>query len=1102
MSGLPLVRKTENIVDDLKSQILGIPVTMQSISSIKAPLLSSQENASRSTQSNGEGLNVRNQPTERIREKFENPGSEFRGKPFWSWNGDLNRDELLRQIQIFKDMGMGGVFMHSRTGLKTEYLGKEWFELINACADECERLGLEAWLYDEDRWPSGTAGGMATENPEYRMKALHLHVYEPSQVQWPAREAFIAAFVADLEDLKLGAYEAVDYGDASVKLSDGKRRVLIFEVVSMVEHSFYNGQTYLNTLDRKATEHFLNVTHEKYRKNCGTRLGRSIKGIFTDEPHHGLVMCHNSEQRTATEAPDWSVPYTDGLFEKFSEKWSYDLRSRLPELFLLANGSRVSQVKWHYMELLQQLFLENWAIPCLEWCKKNDLLLTGHVLHEDSLVAQAVPCGSVMRYYELMDYPGVDLLCNNNRSYWVAKQLQSSGRQLGKKWLLSELYGCTGWQFDFASHKETGLWQALFGINLRCHHLSWVTMAGEAKRDYPASISFQSGWSQEYGYVEDFFSRLHVILQNGEPMCDVLVVNPVESVWSQIHPGWAQWLGAKDSELRKLEEQYEELFHWLAGSQIDFDYGDEEQLARLGSWNNTSEGPVLRIGEAAYRVVVVAGMATIRSSTLAILEAFHAAGGRVIFLGEPPAHVDALPSPRASNLAAHVGQIGWNRDEAVSAIRNASEIPLSVECDSSSVFVQARQAGEDFFFVAINTSRLESDVEIRFSLPFVAHVEEWVCENGLRHKQPTVHEDGKTLWKAKIPPLGCIVFSASPDPADNLAAKPAMGELASHSCTGPFEFTLNEPNLCVLDYASARIGDGPWSQSEEILNLDIQIREKLGFPPRSGFMLQPWAVAKHGLHATKQSSPLALRFDFEVEALPGDQVDLVMEMPEKFSVLLNGKSVELPSQSEWLIDPCLKRIPLPNAGFQLGVNTLELRVDFLPEVDLEAIYLAGNFGVRLKDATPVLTQLPSHLNPGDVSAQGLPFYSGSISYRIPFPEELKKVASSPDKHIWRLQVPEFGGAMVKVGLENSPESRVIAWPPYHAEAPCQNEATAMICEVYLTRINTFGPLHIHPKEQNGIAPDSFRTKGIHFVKKPQLWASGLLSNPVISVVSV
>lgn len=110
--------------------------------------------------------------------------------------------------------------------------------------------------------------------------------------------------------------------------------------------------------------------------------------------------------------------------------------------------------KWHYMEPLQHLFLENFAIPIQQWCKENDLILTGHVLHENSLSAQAVPCGSVMRYYEHMDYPGVDVLTAVNRKYWIVKQLSSAARQLGKKWLLSEMYGCSGWQTTFDDYKN------------------------------------------------------------------------------------------------------------------------------------------------------------------------------------------------------------------------------------------------------------------------------------------------------------------------------------------------------------------------------------------------------------------------------------------------------------------------------------------------------------------------------------------------------------------------------------------------------------------------------------------------------------------------
>ncbi len=77
---------------------------------------------------------------------FHSPDNSHRAAPFWAWNGKLEKDELTRQIDVMKQMGFGGYFMHSRCGLETEYLGDEWFELINACADYGEEKGIESWI--------------------------------------------------------------------------------------------------------------------------------------------------------------------------------------------------------------------------------------------------------------------------------------------------------------------------------------------------------------------------------------------------------------------------------------------------------------------------------------------------------------------------------------------------------------------------------------------------------------------------------------------------------------------------------------------------------------------------------------------------------------------------------------------------------------------------------------------------------------------------------------------------------------------------------------------------------------------------------------------
>ena len=187
-----------------------------------------------------------------------------------------------------------------------------------------------------------------------------------------------------------------------------------------------------------------------------------------------------------------------------------------------------------HIYLGNNLFIERFAEPIREWCDKNGMVFTGHVLHEDSFANQTVPNGSLMRFYPHMTYPGIDLLTEHNRCYWVVKQLASAARQVGQKWMLSELYGCTGWQFDFRGHKAVGDWQALLGINLRCQHLSWYTMEGESKRDYPGSIFHQSTYYKDYNYVETYFARFGAVMTQGRQVCDLLVLNPIESTWAMI----------------------------------------------------------------------------------------------------------------------------------------------------------------------------------------------------------------------------------------------------------------------------------------------------------------------------------------------------------------------------------------------------------------------------------------------------------------------------------------------------------------------------------------------------------------------------------------
>ena len=83
----------------------------------------------------------------------------YRALPFWSWNDRLDVENLIGQIHWMHDNGIGGYFMHARSGLQTEYLSEEWMKCIESCADEGLKLGMKSWVYDENGWPSGFVGG-------------------------------------------------------------------------------------------------------------------------------------------------------------------------------------------------------------------------------------------------------------------------------------------------------------------------------------------------------------------------------------------------------------------------------------------------------------------------------------------------------------------------------------------------------------------------------------------------------------------------------------------------------------------------------------------------------------------------------------------------------------------------------------------------------------------------------------------------------------------------------------------------------------------------------------------------------------------------------
>ena len=1034
---------------------------------------------------------------------FSNPGAEWRAKPFWSWNGELREDEVRRQIGVMQQMGFGGYFMHSRAGLITEYLGKDWFYLINAGADEGEKRGLESWLYDEDRWPSGSAGGKVTVDPQYRMKSIY--IYEQGLETFKRSDGIVAAFVAWIDEIDMWGYFPLAECDGIDKIigentarfegKSGEWRVLSFKIVPNAPSSNYNGTTYIDTMSRKATERFIELTHEKYKEHCGDRLGSSIKGIFTDEPHRGHGMGNYSEVNGVKSS---AMCWTDDFFEEFISRYGYDAKEKLPELFYRLYGNPFAPIKHDWFDLANNLFIERFAKPINDWCEENGIVFTGHVLHEDSLANQAIPNGSLQRFYEYMGAPGIDILSEGNRCYWAAKQLSSTARQVGKRWLLSELYGCTGWQMSLKGHKAVGDWQALFGINLRCPHLSWYTMEGESKRDYPASILHQSPWYKYYGTVEDHFARFGVFMTEGEPMCDVLVINPVESVWSQCHLKWANWIFPKEPAVHELEGIYAKTFNMLVGNHIDFDYGDEQMLAEKYKIELDVDGkPLLYLGNMAYRVVLLSGVETIRPTTLAILKKFADMGGKVVFAGRLPAYINATPSDKVMKFAeSSCVCVDFDEGAIVSAIKASSKINISVKNTDGSVareiFVGTRNYGDSLGIVLLNTNRnAESGaLTLEIGTDEYKFAEIWSFDDGSRKDACNMISlgDGKMTINTKLLPAETQAFVLTREKDEGLTpAKSEMTLVDTVLAKGELAFELSEQNVCVLDFARFRMDGGEWSEEKEILKIDRAVRDLVGIERRGGEMLQPWYSK---LHHKQKYGLIEVEYSFDIDVMPENDVILAGERPELMTYSVNGTRVECGGINDFWIDDCFKKMTVPTSLLKLGRNIVTVTCDFMRTTNLEALYLIGDFGVKIDGKSRTIVDLPAQIGFDRLENANLPFYTGEVTY-ILTPDKYDELGNLADSERVVLSPESFTGSLVRVCAEGIGEQR-LCWDPYEADVTdaIKNRKTIKV-SVVGTRRNLFGPLHLVPAIQSAYGPGHFVTEGKSWSDDYVLIDSGL-----------
>lgn len=1019
---------------------------------------------------------------------FREPPAWYRGVPFWSWNCHVDSHKIERDAAIFEEMGFGGADIHCRFGLKNEYLGEEFMQLVQQANKALDERGMFAWLYDEDRWPSGGAGGLIAR-PENASRCLLFTPVRREGSFFETSQEFYASQKEgeDPDGFFLGRYEVLlenGYLKRYARCDNTAEPVFggtVWYAYLALERNdiWYSGFGYVDTLNPRVIQEFIDVTYERYAKACGKEFGKSIPVIFTDEPQFAyketLALPHDQK--------DIHLSFTDDFEETYRARFGESLLDHLPELvWELADGA-VSLYRYRYHDHIANRFSDAYFSQLYNWCGVHNIMLTGHAVEESTLWSQTRAIGEAMRCYQNLHIPGIDILCDA-REYNTVKQAQSVSRQYGRNGVMSELYGVTNWDFTFRGHKVQGDWQAAMGVTHRVLSLSLMSMEGPSKRDYPASLSYQVPWYREYKQIENYFARINTAMLSGKGVVRVGVIHPIESYWLHWGP-MLQTALVRD----EMEERFQQLTQWLLFGLIDFDFISESLLP--SQFGGCEKG--FHVGEMSYDVILVPACETLRSTTMKALRSFAQQGGRVLFLDGPGRYVDAVPSDAIAELAATCETVPFSKASILHTLEPVRDVDSIVQKSgrrATDMLYQLRAEGDKKFLFLCNVTQDEKPSFFEIGGEYLPCQQCEIILNGIydvtvlnsmtgeTKSASCTHQAGKTILYESIYAAQSFLYLLMP------AAVAQERTLCFASTNQTFagelhaeNYTMAEPNVLLLDMPEYAINGGALRAQEEILRIQRILERELDY--HRGYT-QPWADKR----PDTRSDRITFRFVITSDAR-SVPVTLGIEHPEYVRITWNG--VSIPSAvTGWYVDEAIQTVSL--GMLQQGQNELLIDMDIGPKTYLEPFYLLGNFGVRVAGREVTVTDLPQRLTFGNITNQCLPFYSGSLTYHCNF--------SAQSGH-YALFAHDFAAPLLGVSVDGSRRDNIIC-APYSADLGVLPAGKHTVdITVYGNRYNTFGPLHNSDDAYDWYGECAWETQGAYFAYEYHFKPAGLFTCPRI-----
>lgn len=854
---------------------------------------------------------------------FASPPRQYATAPLWTWNDMLTEDQIRSTMRDLASQKVMQVFVHPRPGLMTPYLSDDWFRLWKVALDEAEKLDMNVWIYDENSYPSGFAGGLVPEAmPESRGKGVHFA--ETTTPPKPNKDILAVYRLTD------DAFENVtEKLKSDQPLPEAK--YLVASIRLARSSGWFGGKFYVDLLKPGVTQKFIEITMEPYRRELGQHFGKRLPGWFTDEPH--LV-------------PAGGLHWSDSLRQDFQKRWGYDLLDHLPSVTRPIGDWK--RIRHDYYQLLLELFIDRWAKPCYQYCEKYNLEFTGHYWEHGW--PGAGHGGDNMAMYAWHQRPAIDTLMNRYNEGTHAQfgnvravlELASVANQLGKKRTLCEAYGAGGWDLRFEDMKRIGDWLYVLGVNTLDEHLSYVTIRGARKRDHPQSFSYHEPWWPDYHIMATYFTRLSAALSAGEQINKILLIEPTTTAWMYQTDG---------SHLNNIGNQFQNLVTDLAKAQVEFDLGCEDIIEHNGS----VRGKSFIIGQRAYKTVILPPLTeTLNAETMDLLEAYAKAGGKILCCGQPPTLIEGRPSDRGEAASENPSWKKIDKADLVETLLTAPSDPFAVRINRGQtgiLFHHRRKLKDGELLFLTNTS---IDSPTSGSIESGAKgVQEWNLETG--KISPYSFATNNTGVKADfdLPPCGSLLLFLSDRPGKSAAketpkttmipavAKPSIKRIA--------------PNVLTLDYVDITAG------GETKKDTYFYQANRFAFQ-KNGMDRNPWdSAVQFRDELIKKKFPAESGFEatykFKIEGKVPSPLHIVIERTDLYEITCNGKKVSA-KKGDWWLDKAFGKVNITSTA-KTGENAVTIKASpFTIYHELEPAYVLGDFALRAADSGFVI--VPDH----------------------------------------------------------------------------------------------------------------------------------------------